>query len=151
MSPELLQELLDSSILEDIVDFFADSQEWLDEGNPLYMLLENSFFELLKLASFDNSEVYFGFSSERNARPKRDAELVDDSSKGNSFDWNSFLRENCGFSEKQIAYCLSQLSVIGRNELNAVTSNTLFELGIDDARCRLKILVEIQKFLDWIA
>lgn len=101
MSPELLQELLDSSILEDIVDFFADSQEWLDEGNPLYMLLENSFFELLKLVSFDNSEVYFGFSSERNARPKRDVELVDDSSKGNSFDWNSFLRENCGFSENK--------------------------------------------------
>ncbi|EME27385.1 archaeal ATPase [Galdieria sulphuraria] len=69
------------------------------------------------------------------------------SSLSSSFDWNTFLREYCGLSEEDVAYCLPKVEDIDMDELPAVTKEILRDLGIDKPALRLKIRSSIRSYL----
>ncbi|GJD11383.1 hypothetical protein Gasu2_55230 [Galdieria sulphuraria] len=69
------------------------------------------------------------------------------SSLSSSFDWNAFLRDRCGLSEEDVAYCLPRLSFIGMIDLSGVTTEFLLKCGIDSPSLRLRIMLGIRQFL----
>ncbi|GJD09736.1 hypothetical protein Gasu2_39670 [Galdieria sulphuraria] len=69
------------------------------------------------------------------------------SSLSSSFDWNAFLRDRCGLSEEDVAYCLPKLSFIGMIDLSGVTTEFLLKCGIDSPSLRLRIMLGIRQFL----
>ncbi|EME25918.1 archaeal ATPase [Galdieria sulphuraria] len=69
------------------------------------------------------------------------------SSLSSSFDWNTFLRDRCGLSEEDVAYCLPRLSFIGMIDLSGVTTEFLLKCGIDSPSLRLRIMLGIRQFL----
>ncbi|EME26069.1 archaeal ATPase [Galdieria sulphuraria] len=69
------------------------------------------------------------------------------SSLSSSFDWNAFLRDCCGLSEEDVAYCLPRLSFIGMIDLSGVTTEFLLKCGIDSPSLRLRIMLGIRQFL----
>ncbi|EME25893.1 archaeal ATPase, partial [Galdieria sulphuraria] len=69
------------------------------------------------------------------------------SSLSSSFDWNAFLRDRCGLSEEDVAYCLPKVEDIDMDELPAVTKEILRDLGIDKPSLRLKIRSSIRSYL----
>ncbi|EME25903.1 archaeal ATPase [Galdieria sulphuraria] len=69
------------------------------------------------------------------------------SSLSSSFDWNTFLRDRCGLSEEDVAYCLPKLSFIGVRDFDGVTTDFLSDCGIDNPSLRLRIMLGIRQFL----
>jgi len=64
-----------------------------------------------------------------------------------SFDWNTFLREQCGFSDEEVSYCLPKVEDIDEDELPAVTKQSLKDLGIDKPTLRFKIRSAVKGYL----
>ncbi|EME26229.1 archaeal ATPase [Galdieria sulphuraria] len=67
------------------------------------------------------------------------------SSLSSSFDWNAFLRERCGFSEEEVAYCFRKLSRFGRVSLSRLDEDSLRRMGITDPTVISKLLIGITK------
>ncbi|EME30559.1 archaeal ATPase [Galdieria sulphuraria] len=67
------------------------------------------------------------------------------SSLSSSFDWNTFLRERCGFSEEDVAYCFRKLSRFGRVSLSRLSEDLLLRMGINDPIVIATLLIGITK------
>ncbi|KAK4522640.1 hypothetical protein GAYE_PCTG14G0530 [Galdieria yellowstonensis] len=64
-----------------------------------------------------------------------------------SFDWNTFLREQCGFSDEEVSYCLPKIKEVPSDMLADMTLGILQKLGIDKLILRLKIRIAIKAYL----
>ncbi|EME32625.1 archaeal ATPase [Galdieria sulphuraria] len=62
------------------------------------------------------------------------------SSLSSSFDWNTFLRDRCGLSEEDVAYCFRKLSRFGRVSLSRLNEDSLLRMGINDPIVIAKLL-----------
>eukprot|EP00871_Galdieria_phlegrea_P003315 jgi/Galph1/3985/GphlegSOOS_G2670.1 len=69
------------------------------------------------------------------------------SSMDSSFDWKTFLRVYCGFTEQEVSYCLPKVSFIQKRDLDGITTDFLFNCGIDDSALRLRIMLGVRKVL----
>jgi len=64
-----------------------------------------------------------------------------------SFDWNTFLREQCGFSDEEVSYCPPKIEEVPSDMLADITLDILQKLGIDKFILRLKIRIAIKAYL----
>ncbi|GJD09539.1 hypothetical protein Gasu2_37850 [Galdieria sulphuraria] len=159
-STSSLKSFLGCKASEDLDRVFGDHPLWLDQLRPLSNLLENSLIDLLSRAPFEQSSERNIQSMERGnpvmnwnvmqveeGNTRGEQRVAASSSLSSSFDWNTFLREYCGLSEEDVAYCLPKVEDIDMDELPAVTKEILRDLGIDKPALRLKIRSSIRSYL----
>ncbi|GJQ14980.1 hypothetical protein GpartN1_g6771.t1 [Galdieria partita] len=134
-----LRNFLGCKASEDLERVFADNPGWLDQLKPLYDLLSDSFVDLLRRIPFEESERNSGLMERRNTHPRMDMnvmqvrgeENVASSSMSSSFDWNTFLREYCGFTEAPvIEYYSRQLNLFTPKSFPYLNGIRLSRYGI---------------------
>ncbi|GJD09738.1 hypothetical protein Gasu2_39690 [Galdieria sulphuraria] len=139
-----------------VIEFFGDHPLWLDQLRPLSNLLENSLIDLLSRAPFEQSSERNIQSMERGnpvmnwnvmqveeEDTRGEQRVAASSSLSSSFDWNTFLREYCGLSEEDVAYCFRKLSRFGRVSLSRLNEDSLLRMGINDPTVIAKLLIGI--------
>ncbi|EME29984.1 archaeal ATPase / transposase [Galdieria sulphuraria] len=111
-STSSLKSFLGCKASEDLDRVFGDHPLWLDQLRPLSNLLENSLIDLLSRAPFEQSSERNIQSMERGnpvmnwnvmqveeEDTRGEQKVAASSSLSSSFDWNTFLREYCHFTE----------------------------------------------------
>jgi len=130
-SSQNLKEFLGVTTDDHLECLFGDKQVWWKHFDLLCSLLDNSLMELLNRISMN-----------RNSHSR-----LNGTSNASLFDWNMFLREQCGFSDEEISYCLPKVEDIDEDELPAVTEQSLKDIGIDKPTLRFKIRSSVKRYL----
>ncbi|KAK4523524.1 hypothetical protein GAYE_PCTG69G1420 [Galdieria yellowstonensis] len=135
-----LKDFLDQQVYEQLQKVSSDTENVLNKLDPLAkllgQLLTSDFFkENMLSTAIDRDEMEV-----ENMRKERIPSVK-------SFDWNTFLREHCGFSDEEVSYCLPKIKKVPSDMLAGITLDILQELGIDKFTLRLKIRIAIKAYL----
>ncbi|GJQ11955.1 hypothetical protein GpartN1_g3746.t1 [Galdieria partita] len=141
----------------DLERVFGDNPGWLEQLEPLYDLLNNSFVDLLRLIPLEESERNSGRMERRNTHPsmdmnvmqveetRREENVAASNSMSSSFDWNAFLLHQVGLDENRVHTYISKLPHLPVSVLKYITFQDLKHIGIKDEDI-VKILLGLQGF-----
>ncbi|KAK4528326.1 hypothetical protein GAYE_SCF55G6266 [Galdieria yellowstonensis] len=149
-SVDNLKDFLGQQVYEQLQKVYSDNESVLMKLDPLAKLLGRN---LERLWRSDVPVVPEPSQMDIvSTRTDTDEMAVEDVSKervqsATPFDWKTFLREHCGFSDEEISYCLPKVEDIDEDELPAVTKQSLKDIGIDKPTLRFKIRSAVKGYL----
>ncbi|KAK4524496.1 hypothetical protein GAYE_SCF04G2397 [Galdieria yellowstonensis] len=143
-SVDNLKDFLGQQVYEQLQKVYSDNESVLMKLDPLAKLLGQLLTSDVPIDP-DSSHIV-------SITADRDEMEVEDMSKervqsATPFDWKTFLREHCGFSDEEVSYCLPKVEDIDEDELPAVTKQSLKDIGIDKPTLRFKIRSAVKGYL----
>jgi len=141
-SIENLEKFLGKEIYDQIQKARSERENFLTKVTPLSKVIGTLFEHGWARGRSAEPEAYLGKSTEKDIGARRERIPSD-----KSFDWNTFLREQCGFSDEEVSYCLPKIKEVPSDMLADITLDILQELGIDKFILRLKIRTAINAYL----
>jgi len=158
-SPQSLTEILGGTPDNELERLFCNSRAWWEHFRLLWILLDSSLLEPLKILSSEKSKQVAGAVTQAHEHSTIDANVVQAKSKNmeavsssvgsvrqGEFDWMEFLKTYCDLTESEASECLYALKRFSESEMEVISTSMLKELGIDDPLKRAKIVTGMASY-----